>query len=528
MGRSTYSHPNALANSSTSPGIPTTFRDLGLHPPIVSALQSAFPNVQYPTEVQAKFIPAILGGKDVLLKDATGSGKLVLRTIWLLLRGITIDLLDPKTGEQRHITSLVLVPHRDLAYQLYNWIERMTSSADPLPLMPTIAQVLVRDGHTHLTTGLQTLRDTPPHILIGTPQAIHDIFQEDAQALQLTGLSTVVVDEVDYLIETIPKKDPNKSFRKAFEKASRKLLAHPGVTRELLDIIYVKRKEINERRRDEPGLTQHRRTSTSRVGDGTAPQLIMSSATLRSHLRNYLFEESGWLNRDQVVKVKGMKRAVEPENVHDDSLVSDNGVVNIEGAVPAEIRKAEDGKADPEMLFGPSAALEPPEIDARMVGKYADKPSPFNPNAFEAIATTFALEVPSMALLVLPSTAPSQRAVYELREMGVNAHGLDVLGRNKGQGDLGVRDNPILLVSTMATTRGMDLRELTHVFMLGIPESGKMNGRTVDGYVHIAGRVGRFGGGGKVITVIEQGEELKMKRILETIETRPVELELFD
>jgi superfamily II DNA/RNA helicase len=74
MGRSTEAHADALASS---PITRATFKDLGLHPPIISALQSAFPNVQYPTEAQAKFIPAILGGKDVLLNDETGSGKSV-------------------------------------------------------------------------------------------------------------------------------------------------------------------------------------------------------------------------------------------------------------------------------------------------------------------------------------------------------------------------------------------------------------------------------------------------------------------
>jgi len=63
------------------PSVPDTyaatanFGDLGLHPPIIAAFRSAFPNVTHPTESQIKFIPAILSGRDVLLKDETGSGK---------------------------------------------------------------------------------------------------------------------------------------------------------------------------------------------------------------------------------------------------------------------------------------------------------------------------------------------------------------------------------------------------------------------------------------------------------------------
>jgi superfamily II DNA/RNA helicase len=75
MSRSAEAHANAVAKQSTQPSKRTTFEDLGLHPPIVASLRAAFPNVQYPTEAQEKFIPAIISGKDVLLKDATGSGK---------------------------------------------------------------------------------------------------------------------------------------------------------------------------------------------------------------------------------------------------------------------------------------------------------------------------------------------------------------------------------------------------------------------------------------------------------------------
>jgi Helicase conserved C-terminal domain len=167
--------------------------------------------------------------------------------------------------------------------------------------------------------------------------------------------------------------------------------------------------------------------------------------------------------------------------------------------------------------------------------EYSNTVSPFNPNVFEAIATAFALDVPRVALLVLPSSSPVQRAVYDLREMGVNAHSLDLLVGSKGRSHLlygpGTgEDNPTLLVSTLATTRGLDLPELTHVFILGIPDGPKVTGRTVDAYIHVAGRVGRFGRGGKVITVVEKDEDVatKMSKILKGIEVTAVQFEHFD
>lgn len=52
-----------------------SFTAMGLEATFVKALQKAFPNVQEPTVVQEKLIPEILSGKDILLKDATGTGK---------------------------------------------------------------------------------------------------------------------------------------------------------------------------------------------------------------------------------------------------------------------------------------------------------------------------------------------------------------------------------------------------------------------------------------------------------------------
>lgn len=54
---------------------PLSFEDIGILSPISAAIRTAFPNVKIPTETQSKFIPAILSGNDVLLKDEPGTGK---------------------------------------------------------------------------------------------------------------------------------------------------------------------------------------------------------------------------------------------------------------------------------------------------------------------------------------------------------------------------------------------------------------------------------------------------------------------
>lgn len=129
----------------------------------------------------------------------------------------------------------------------------------------------------------------------------------------------------------------------------------------------------------------------------------------------------------------------------------------------------------------------------------------------ETIARAFEADVSGTALLVVPASAGVQRVVADLRSVGVDAEGLDV--RRGGAGE-----NPRLLVATAATMRGLDLPQLSHVFVAGLVDGRSVNGRVVDSYVHIAGRVGRFGGRGRVVSVVQDEDEAeKMLRILRTI-----------
>lgn len=147
----------------------------------------------------------------------------------------------------------------------------------------------------------------------------------------------------------------------------------------------------------------------------------------------------------------------------------------------------------------------------------------FTSHMMEAIATCFALHVPCVALLVLPPSAPVQRAVDDLRDLGVNAHNFDLTSEaSPGRVHL-LRDftteateNPTLLVSAPASTRGIDLPELSHVLILGIPDVAN-----ADVFRHMAGRVDRFGRGGKVISFLKDREEEFRDGVMKTTTNEP-------
>jgi len=68
---------NTLPPKETDETPTRSFRELGLDDAFVRSLHKAFPDVVSPTSIQSQLIPEVLGQRDVLLKDVTGSGKFV-------------------------------------------------------------------------------------------------------------------------------------------------------------------------------------------------------------------------------------------------------------------------------------------------------------------------------------------------------------------------------------------------------------------------------------------------------------------
>lgn len=560
-----------------------SWKRLGVPAPVAATLRSAFPHIAKPTKTQARLIPAILAGKDVLLKDRTGTGKYVEPQISVQLRpvsdqsnyrsfGLILALLsDFRVWRSEHeshkkpsdpsVSALVIVPHKDLALQFARWIQVITESKLQFqrPELHSVVQVLAKIPGDPLEQRLVELECVTPHILVGTPQVLLDNYDK----LRLHKLNTVVVDEVDYLIETVPHlSDKFKS-----EKIRKKIAKHPGPTRQLLNKILEPRM-IKSDGSDVP--TSARITRQPQIHH--KPQLVLSTATFRSHLNRFLFQESGWLTRGDMhlVKINGSPGKTEtsarlPNATHSVLVVNEESEIrNIEGAIaspdPRPESTEEGGMAiqadnEGEVTFHEAVTGELSGVDLQeeeVLGSESPErvaPPPWSPGSVEAISICFAMDVPKTALLVTPATHPIHRLTRELKGYGVDARPLDILSPSAGRNhilngrepdDIVDSEGPILLVSTLANTRGIDLSDLSHVFVMGVPE-----GR-VDSYTHIAGRTSRFGKTGTIVTVVEKleeevddgeggketrvvkDEEKKIKGILKELKIIPSKVKYFD
>ena len=95
-----------------------TFEKLGLIPQILSALVPL--NYTKPTPVQAKVIPLVLEGKDVVATAQTGTGKTAAYVLPLLQH---LARKTEKEMTKKHIRALILVPTRELASQVNMSVE---------------------------------------------------------------------------------------------------------------------------------------------------------------------------------------------------------------------------------------------------------------------------------------------------------------------------------------------------------------------------------------------------------------------
>ena len=165
----------------------TKFEQLDLAAPILQAVDHI--GYETPSPIQAKSIPALLEGHDILGQAQTGTGKTAAYALPLLSR------------------VLVLTPTRELAIQVAEAMQSYAHYLEGFHIAPVY-------GGQNISTQLRQLR-RGVHVVVGTPGRILDHLGR--RTLKLEGLSTVVLDEADEMlrmgfiedVETILEKTPD-------------------------------------------------------------------------------------------------------------------------------------------------------------------------------------------------------------------------------------------------------------------------------------------------------------------------------
>ncbi|RME23661.1 MAG: DEAD/DEAH box helicase [Deltaproteobacteria bacterium] len=159
------------------------FRDLGLHPALVEAVEAL--GYEQPTPIQAAAIPVMLEGGDVLGLAATGTGKTAAFTLPMLHRMATSDRAPD--GRPR---GLVLVPTRELARQVGRAVRRYGQR-----LAVRVLEVYGGASIGYQWKQLQRGVD----VVVGTPGRVLDHLRRDN--VDLGAVEVVVLDEADEMLD---------------------------------------------------------------------------------------------------------------------------------------------------------------------------------------------------------------------------------------------------------------------------------------------------------------------------------------
>src|SRR5262249_5444032 len=165
-----------VTSDSPSPG----FRDLGLSQPLLEALSAV--GYESPSPIQARTIPILLAGSDVLGQAQTGTGKTAAFALPILAR-LDLKRLSPQ--------ALVLTPTRELAIQVAEAFQKYAARLPGFHVLPIY-------GGQSYTPQLKGLK-RGAHVIVGTPGRVMDHMKSGA--LKLADLKFLVLDEGDEMLQ---------------------------------------------------------------------------------------------------------------------------------------------------------------------------------------------------------------------------------------------------------------------------------------------------------------------------------------
>lgn len=156
------------------------FSNLALNADLLKNLESL--DYHSMTEIQAKSLPAILEGKDIIAQGKTGSGKTA---------AFGLGLLQKLNVKRFRIQTLILCPTRELADQVSKEIRRLARTIHNIKVLTLYGGVPFGPQIGSLEHGA--------HIIIGTPGRVEDHLRKGT--LHLDDLEMLVLDEADRMLD---------------------------------------------------------------------------------------------------------------------------------------------------------------------------------------------------------------------------------------------------------------------------------------------------------------------------------------
>ncbi|GAB5356133.1 hypothetical protein AAMO2058_000264800 [Amorphochlora amoebiformis] len=495
-------------SASTDPGVQAEgqFGPISLPGQVISRLRGL--QIYRPTPIQNVSMGAIFNGKNTIIHAETGSGKTLAYLLPLISRSakgincapnldITPDeikmpheevnekffaSLDPYSTPQEMYKSfphaLIVVPSRELAGQVSRWIDALltghsgnalgqgTTRELLLKCQERASTVIFSQSKSKLTANF--LSTQTPWAIVGTPLGCARILYRRSCNRVWDSIDAVVFDEADsYIPSVLPT-----------QKASVRVL----------DMV------------NSEAMRRSGRSSGEIIRD-VGPILITASATMQANTRKMMARMLSLKYSQDVGRVFSCEPSHKPKATQCVKM----GIGQV-GIVPllrhAAVMCREDGFVDKK---GDDIASQPDQT-----GQPVDK--------WEMLGALWQTLQPTRSLLLVPNSMSISKATARCRSATrVNTTPYSSLTAlaNLTHGWPG---DARVVVGSFRTARGINLRSVDCVFLFGVPA-------TIEEYLHLAGRAGREGRRGLVVSLSTPNEQ---KAIQEYTEKLAVPLHVID
>ena len=186
-----------------------SFKSLGLRNSVLRGVHSA--GFRRPTHIQAKLIPAVLSGKDVLGQARTGAGKTAAFGLPMLHMA--------ERGEA--FQAVVLCPTRELAIQI-------AAEFDELSAFTPIHAAAVYGGQP-IPIQVRKLQQGP-ELIVATPGRLMDLLEH--RHLHFNNVRQIVLDEVDRMLD-IGFRDDIKKILKSIRSEHQTVFVSATISEEI-------------------------------------------------------------------------------------------------------------------------------------------------------------------------------------------------------------------------------------------------------------------------------------------------------
>ncbi|KAJ8330237.1 hypothetical protein O5D80_001805 [Batrachochytrium dendrobatidis] len=584
---------------------------MGIPESLIDKLKLEF-NALAPTEAQSVLFPAIMSHKHTILRDNTGTGKtlgLVLAMLTKphpsvfslrqtsrphsftnalqqpiipselasynntsddkesLLKNETESLQAQKLLLRKHkyLTTLMIVPTRELAIQIVSWMRKLTASITQgnTDAEASIFQCVI--AGVDASEQAAQLKRINPRILVGTPQRLFELHEQ--KAYDTSRLQLLVVDEVDRIVNAPSRYEPikKKIQRQVHPLSGETLIAKISEQRKAMQATMdTREKHISHTaalsRYHRPQHVKKGKASMSESGIAESSvrfdpaqarplQIIISSATSNSTIKNYMMKTKGWMPFATMLEMNTTTRI--PATLKHKAFIVDRlGNANQLGnySLNTNLQSQRIQNLDPITTVSNVTTTTnlspvlPPLIPNTFIHKentFKDVELEQKAPLQEVLADDHDLMVETVADFILRENITKAfvfgrasmsvtKLVDRLKALGVKADKMFNLVNYKGIGTPGIEFNDAsdsdslvesasgsvpfqrfhdgqvhVICATEYEARGLDLPDVSHVFILGVPSSDA-------NYVHMAGRASRFGREGHVTTLLG-GQRLLVK-----------------